>query len=75
MVLVLDWIIGVGLMFGFAFVFNYITFDNILGFLAYMTIFNGFTVYANLLPLWTLILNIIVLVLVMYYESTNKGVI
>jgi len=67
-----DWIIGLALMFGLALVMNKFTFETLAGFFVFLTIFNGFVVYANLLPLWSLILNIVVLSIVMYQELSNK---
>jgi len=69
MVVEYDWILGLGIMFAFAFIFNALSFDNPISFFAYLTIFNGFVVYADLLPFWTLILNIIFLSLVIYYST------
>jgi len=67
-----DWIIGIALMFGLALVLNKLTFESMPGFFIFLTIFNAFVVYGNLLPLWTLILNIVVLSIVMYNEMNNK---
>jgi len=55
-------------MFGLALVLNHFTIDNIKGFFIFLTFFNAFVVFANLLPYWTLILNIVVLSFVMYFE-------
>lgn len=74
MTLAIEWVLGLGIMFGFAFFLNHITFDDMIGFLAYLTMFNGFVVWCELLPLWTLVLNCIVLVLVMYISMKNEGV-
>lgn len=70
-----DWIIGLALMFGLALVLNKFTFESLAGFFIFLTIFNGFVVYANLLPLWSLILNLVILSIVIYNELTNKEVI
>ena len=67
-----DWIIGIALMFGLALVLNKLTFESMPGFFIFLTIFNAFVVYGNLLPLWTLILNIVVLSIVIYIEMSNK---
>jgi len=67
-----DWIIGIALMFGLALVLNKLTFESMPGFIIFLTIFNAFVVYGNLLPLWTLILNIVILSIVMYIEMSNK---
>lgn len=70
----IDWILGVSIMFGLALVLNYYTIDNIKGFFVFLTFFNAFVVFANLLPYWTLILNIVVLCFIMYVELSKKGV-
>lgn len=62
-------------MFGLALVLNKFTFESLAGFFIFLTIFNGFVVYANLLPLWSLILNLVILSIVIYNELTNKEVI
>ena len=62
------WIIGISLMFGLALVLNYYTFESLIGFFAFLTLFNAFVVWADLLPFWTIILNIVVLTYLMYAE-------
>ena len=68
-----DWIIGIGLTFGLALVLNKITFESLEGFFVFLTFFNAFVVYGGLLPLWSLILNIVILSIVMYNHLSNKG--
>ena len=67
-----DWIIGLSLMFGLALVMTKLTFESLSSFFVFLTIFNGFVVYGNLLPLWTLILNIVILSIIMYNELSNQ---
>ena len=67
-----EWILGIGIMFGLAFVMTTLTFNNISCFFVWLTIFNTFVVWAGLLPLWTLILCIVILTVVIYYETTKK---
>ena len=70
-----DWIIGLSIMFGLALVMNKFTFESLPSFFIFLTIFNGFVVYGNLLPLWSLVLNIVILSIIMYNELSNqKGV-
>ena len=69
-----EWIFGIGLMFGLAFVLNHYTFEDSKGFFIFLTLFNAFVVYGNLLPYWTLILNIIILTFIMYFELSKKGI-
>jgi len=68
-----EWIIGLGLAFGLALIFTVLTSQDFNIFLVWTTIFMSFVVWAGLLPLWTLIACIIVLVIVMYLEIKNKG--
>jgi len=71
----LDWIFGIALMFGLALVLNHYTFENSAGFFTFLTLFNAFVVWGNLLPYWTLILNIVILCFVMYLQlNQQKGV-
>lgn len=69
-----DWIIGIGLMFGLALVLNKMTFESLEGFFVFLTFFNAFVVYAGLLPLWSLILNIVILSIIMYIKMNKKEV-
>lgn len=69
----MEWILGVGIMFGLAFVFNALTFNEVDSFFAWLTIFCGFVVWGGLLPLWTLILCIIVLTTVLFFNMKDKG--
>ena len=69
-----DWMIGVGLMFGLALVLNKYTFENLIGFLVFLTIFNAFVVWGGLLPAWSVIVNIVILVIMIYSETRNRGV-
>ena len=64
----MEWILGIGLMFGLAFVLTFMTRKDMLSFLAWLTVFCGIVVWAGLLELWTLILCIIFLVLILYLD-------
>lgn len=67
-----EWIIGLALVFGLALIFTVITEQSFNTFLIWITIFIVFPVWAGLLPVWTLILCIIILVIVIYLEIQNK---
>lgn len=67
-----EWMLGIGIMFGLAFVMTVLTFENMTCFFVWLTIFNGFVVWAGLLPLWTLILCIVILTVVIYSEMNDK---
>jgi len=67
-----EWLIGIGLMFGLAFGMSLLTYQTIETFFAFLTIFNSFVVWAELLPLWTLIVNILILTFMMYLSITKR---
>ena len=67
-----DWLIGLALIVGLAFFFSYITYRDLSSFFIFLTIFNAFVVWIGFLPLWTLILNLIVLIGIIYVEINNK---
>lgn len=71
----LEWIIGVGLMFGLAFIFMFLTKKTISSFFVWLVIFNGFMVWGGLLELWTLVLTLIILVAVIYLEVKGSSLI
>ena len=64
----LEWMIGIALMFGLAFIFMFLTKKTVSSFFVWLVIFNGFMVWGDLLELWTLVLTLIVLVIVIYSE-------
>jgi len=68
-----EWMLGIGIMFGLALVMTILTFNNLSCFFVWLTIFNAFVVWAGLLPLWTLILCIVILTVVIYFEAINKN--
>jgi len=69
-----NWILGISIMFGLALVLNKITFESMSGFFVFLTIFNAFVVYGGLLPLWSLILNLVSLIIIIYSEiNQNRG--
>jgi len=61
-------------MFGLAFVLSYLTFNDLKSFFIFLTLFNALIVYGNLLPLWSLVLNFIIMTLVIYLDlNKNKS--
>jgi hypothetical protein len=68
-----EWLIGLGLMFGLAFVMNLITFNKTNSFFVWLLIFNAMMVWGGLLELWTLVLCIIILSVIIFYEMKNNG--
>lgn len=68
-----EWVLGLGIMFGFALVMTVLTIATVSSFFAWLTIFDAFVVWADLLPLWTLVLCIIVLTTTLYFDLKNGG--
>lgn len=68
-----DWLIGIGIMFGFALSMSYITYGTIESFFAFLTMFSGFVCWSELLPMWVLILNILILTFIMYFSLIKRG--
>lgn len=69
-----EWMLGLGIMFGLAFVMTALTFKNMSCFFIWLSIFSGVVIWAGLLPLWVLILCILLLGVVLYLEVNDKGV-
>lgn len=59
-------------MFGLAFLMNQLTFEELNTFFIYLTIFNSFMVWCELLPLWTLIVCLIITTIIIYIEIKTK---
>lgn len=68
-----EWIIGLGIMFGLAFVMNYLTYNDLPTFLIFLAIFNAFMVWCEFLPAWTLIVNLIILTMLIYVQVSEKS--
>lgn len=68
-----EWILGLGLMFGLAFFLNCLTYNEMDSFLIFLTIFDAFMVWCQLLPLWTLIVCLIITTIIIYLEIKSKG--
>lgn len=67
----MEWILGIGIMFGLAFFLTTITSKNMISFIAWLTVFCGIVVWAGLLDLWTLVLCIVFLVATIYLEFSG----
>ena len=67
-----EWILGLGIVFGLAFVFTILTQQDIMGFLIFITIFICFAVWSELLEVWTLVISLIAIVGVVYMELQNR---
>ena len=69
-----EWILGLGLMFALAMVMMVISgFKSLSSFFAFLSIFNAFMVWGALLPLWTLVVNLIVLTLILFFQFKSQG--
>lgn len=68
-----EWILGVGLMFGLALILTLLTFKDLISFFVFLTIFNGFMVWAGLLEMWTIALNIAILIAVIILSFDEGG--
>jgi hypothetical protein len=70
----IDWLIGLGLMIGLALLFTYITYKDIITFFVWLNIFGGFVVWAQLLPLWIVVINLVVMTLILFntFFSTKR---
>ena len=69
-----EWLLGVGIMFGLSMIMNIMTFKNLIAFFIFLNIFNAFVAWADLLPLWTLVLNLIILTLIVFFQFKSQGV-
>lgn len=61
----INWILGLAIMFGLSLVLAKLTFNDIESFFVYLSIFTGFVVWGGLLPLWVLVVNLIIIVLML----------
>lgn len=68
-----EWIVGLGIMFGFALVMTVLTINKVSSFFAWLTIFCGFVVWGDLLPLWSLVICIIILTTTLYFDLKKGG--
>ena len=68
-----EWMVGLGLMFGLAFVMNLITFNKNNSFFVWLLIFNAIMVWGGLLDLWTRVFCLIILTSIIYFEMKNNG--
>lgn len=72
-----SWAIAIGILIGLSLVLTYISENKIslVSLLVYMTIINGFIVSTGLLPLWTEIMFILIIVAlsIVKIKSKNAG--
>lgn len=66
--------VGLGIMFGLAYLMYSLTSDDFRDYFIWMLIFNGLVVYGGLLPLWTLVLSLLIVSIILIIESKKRGV-
>ena len=64
----MEWILGVGIMFGLAFVLTIMSKKTSSAFAIWLLFFNIFVVLGGLLPIWTLYLCIILMVIAVFLD-------
>lgn len=70
----IDWVIGLGLMFGLALLFTIILKGDMQVFFSWAYIMNGLVVWGGLLKGWTLILNTILIIILLFVNVKNRGI-
>ena len=69
----MEWILGIGIMFGLALVMTVVTKKTATSFMAWLFVFSGFVVASGLLELWVLILCLIGLIIAVFFENRIRG--
>lgn len=69
----IDWVIGLGLMFGLALLFTLLLKGDMYTFFSWAYIINGLVVWGGLLEAWTLILNTILIVTLLFFNLKSRG--
>ena len=70
----IDWVIGLGIMFGFALLYTIILKGDMSTFFYWTYIMNGVVVWAGLLEPWTIILNTIFIIVLLAFNIKNRGI-
>lgn len=68
-----EWVLGLGIVFGLAFVFTMLTEQDLTTFFIFLCAMDTFAVMTGLLPFWTLVVFIIILVILIYMKLSEKG--
>jgi len=73
-VLIVDNIIGIGVMFGMAFIMTMLTDEDmsLSTFIIWLMVFSGFVCWGGLLPLWVLILTLVMGSGILYLEHRRN---
>lgn len=66
---------GISIAFGLALLFTVYTFRTLNSFLIWLMIFLSFVIWSGLLPLWVLIFDLFILILIIFlkYRSNRIG--
>ena len=70
----INWVIGLGLMFGLALLFTIVLKGDMNTFFSMAYIINGLVVWGGLLEAWTLILNTIFIVVLLFLNIRDRGI-
>lgn len=69
-----EWVLGLALMFGIAFILTLITYKSLMSFVVWLTMTCAFVVYGGLLDLWVLIMCLIILTIVVFMQMRSQAV-
>lgn len=69
----INWVMGLGIMFGIALLYTIILKGDMFTFFGFTYIINGLVVWGGLLEAWTLILNTIFIVILLFLKA-REGV-
>lgn len=70
----LDLMLGLGISFGVSFIFTAITEPNAVTFALFYILFSSVIVYTELLPIWVIYANLIILSVIAYIKIKGYGV-
>jgi len=68
-----QWLIGLGMIFGFGLGLTFLVDFSIETFLGFETLISAYVIWMEFLPLWILIINILVLTYIAILEIKNKS--
>ena len=69
----INWAIGLGIMFGLAFLITILIEGDMYTFFGFAYITNGLVVFGGLLETWTIILNTIFIIILLYSKYNTGG--
>jgi hypothetical protein len=70
-----NFILGLGLMFGLAIFTAYIVELNLENFFGFLTFYSAFVIWMGLLPIWILIINLLILLVLIINSFKGGGLI